>query len=263
MEGENIESPEADDSANLNSGNNVSNTTSSDTITIKKDSLWKYSTFVLAAILIVGAFVFFMGDKNSAGPTGNVVEQPGEQLPTQPTSKVEVNIEGAPFKGENDAPVVMVEYSDYECPFCGRFYSQTLPQIQKEYIDTGKVKLVYKDFPLSFHPNAQKAAESAECARDQKKDDGYWNMHDKIFENQQSINVENYKKWAREIGLNGAQFDSCLDSDKFASAVQKDFNEGTEDGVQGTPAFFINGKLISGAQPFSAFKQAIDAELAK
>ena len=172
-----------------------------------------------------------------------------------------INIEGAPYKGNENAPVIMVEYSDYECPFCGKFYAETLPQIESEYITSGKVKLVYKDFPLSFHPNAQKAAEAARCAGEQKGNDGYWAMHDKIFENQQALSIGSFRQWANEIGLNIQQFDSCLQSGKMAALVKKDMDEGQRDGVQGTPAFFINGRLISGAQPFSAFQQAIESEL--
>lgn len=221
-------------------------------------------TLVLSLINTFG--IFFSGSSGGdKGITGNVVKEENIPAPSATTtpepSKVKVNIDGAPVKGKKDAPVTVVEYTDYECPFCGRAFQQTYPLIKSEYIDTGKVKYVVKDFPLSFHPNAQKAAEAAHCVREQKKDDGYFEMHDKIFENQQGLSVENYKKWARELGVNGAQFDSCLDSGKMATTVRKGFQEGQNDGVQGTPAFFINGKLISGAQPYPAFKQAIDAEL--
>src|SRR3989338_2866320 len=172
---------------------------SSDTITIKKDTLWKYSTFILAAILVVGAFAYFnSGNDNNVVPSGKVVDNPGQQVAPPAPSRAEVNIEGAPFKGEDKAPVILVEYSDYQCPFCGRHYSQTYPQILKEYVDTGKVKYVMKDFPLSFHQYAQKSSEAAYCVRDQKNDDGYWAMHDKIFANQDSLSIENLKKWARE-----------------------------------------------------------------
>ena len=229
------------------------------TITIKKQDLWKYSTFLLLAILIVGAFLYFNNNSSgSAVPSGNVVQNPGEQIPSQ-GEKVNVQIGDAPVLGSKTAKVTIVEFSDYECPFCGRHFQQTYPQLKKDYIDTGKAKLVFKDFPLSFHPQAQKAAEAARCAGEQGK---YWEMHDKLFSNQESLSVENEKKWAKEIGLNSAKFDSCLDSGKYAGAVQSDSSYGQSIGVSGTPAFFINGKLISGAQPYSVFKQAIDAELA-
>jgi len=223
------------------------------TITIRKDSLWKYSTFVLAAILIIGAIAFFGKDQG----TGNSVDINGPQLPSG-EAFVNVEIGDSPVLGDKNAPVTIVEFSDYECPFCGRHYLQTFPQLKKEYIETGKVKLVFKDFPLSFHPNAQKAAEAARCAGEQSK---YWEMHDLLFSNQEKLGIENYKKWAREIGVDGAKFDSCLSSGKYASDVQADLAYGSQIGVSGTPGFFVNGKKISGAQPYIVFKQAIDAEL--
>lgn len=235
---------------------------SNDAITIKKDTLWKYSTFILLAIIIIGGFVWYNEDKNFPGaPTGQVINEPGTGQQAQAPSKVQVKIDGYPIKGKSNAPITIVEYSDYQCPFCERFFSETLPSIEKEYIDTGKAKIVFKDFPLSFHQFAQKAAEAAHCAREQKGDDGYWAMHDKIFSNQKSLSLENLNVWARELNLNGVAFTDCLGSGKMAGIVQKGFKEGQEDGVQGTPAFFINGKLLSGAQPFSAFKNVIDTEL--
>ncbi len=174
----------------------------------------------------------------------------------------ETKIANAPVKGNVDAPVTIVEFSDYECPFCGKFYSESFQDIKKNYIDTGKVKLIYMDFPLTqIHPEAQKAAESARCVGEQRGDDGYFLMHDKLFENQQSLSIENYKKWARELGVNGAEFDSCLDDGKYASDVQADANYGATLGVSGTPAFFINGASVSGAQPYSVFEQIIESQL--
>ncbi|MBS3128381.1 DsbA family protein [Candidatus Woesearchaeota archaeon] len=164
------------------------------------------------------------------------------------------------FKGNANAPVTIIEFSDFQCPFCKRFYEDTLPQLLKEYVDTGKAKFVYRDYPLDFHPQAQKAAEAAECAGDQGK---FWEMHDKLFENQQSLSVENHKKWATELDLDTTKFNDCLDTGKNAEEVQKDLAEGSAAGVSGTPGFFVNNQIISGAVPFAVFKEAIDAELAK
>ena len=161
-------------------------------------------------------------------------------------------------KGDEDAPVTIVEWSDFECPFCERFYQQTLPSIEEEYIKTGKVKLVYRDFPLSFHANSQKAAEAAECAGEQGK---YWEMHNLLFGQGVQGGVAGFKQYAKTLNLNSAKFDTCLDSGAMAEEVQKDMADGAAVGIQGTPGFLINGKLISGAQPFSVFKQVIDAEL--
>tara|TARA_Y100000310_G_C20683169_1_gene817314 strand:- start:63 stop:1589 length:1527 start_codon:yes stop_codon:yes gene_type:complete len=171
---------------------------------------------------------------------------------------VDVSEDNDPFLGDENAPVVIVSFEDYECPFCKRSFDQVLPQLKTEYIDTGKVKYVYRDFPLSFHPNAQKAAESAECAGDQGK---YWEMHEVIFNNQQAISVNDLKTYATQLGLDSNTFNSCLDSGEKTSEVQNDFNEGQNYDVSGTPTFFINGKRLVGAQPYSSFKSLIDQEL--
>ena len=164
------------------------------------------------------------------------------------------------FFGDENAPVTIIEFSDYQCPFCERFWSETLPSIKSEYIDTGKVKFVYRDFPLNaLHPMAESAALAAECAGEQG-DEAYFKYHDKIFENQQSLSVENLKKWAKELGYN---IDSCLDSKKYLSEVNGDLSDGQSAGISGTPGFLINGIKLSGAQPFSAFKQIIEQELSK
>jgi len=176
---------------------------------------------------------------------------------------VDVNIEGAYYIGNKDAKVTVVEFTDYECPFCGRHYSESYLQLKRDYIDTGKILYVVRDFPLGFHSNAQKAAEAARCVGEQKGNEGYFKMHDKLFENQQSLSIENYQRWAREIGVDGAKFDSCLSSGKYFDAVQSDEKYGQTLGVSGTPSSFINGVQIEGAVPYSSFKQAIEAELAK
>lgn len=175
--------------------------------------------------------------------------------------KVKVEIGDSPKKGSESAKVVLVEFTDYQCPFCSRYYEQTYKNLIKDYVETGKVLIVIKDFPLNFHDQAQKAAESAHCAREQLGDDGYFKMHDKLFENQASLSVENEKKWAREIGLDGEKFDSCLDGGKYSEVVNKDVSYGSSLGVSGTPSFFVNGIPLSGALPYQSFKQLIDKEL--
>lgn len=223
------------------------------TITIKKDDLWRYSTLVLIAVVIIGGIFIFTGNggENGVQPT----------QPTQQQGKVSASIDDDAFIGSEDAPVTIIEFSDYQCPFCGRFWSQTLPLIKSEYIDTGKVKLVYRDFPLdSIHPFATPAAEAAECVRDEAggSDEAYFDYHDKIFANQASLSESSLKQWAQELGYN---IDSCLSSGKFKAEVQKDLADAQSAGGRGTPFFVINGIPISGAQPFSVFQQAIESEL--
>jgi protein-disulfide isomerase len=194
-----------------------------------------------------------------------VVDVGGELAPTPsappaaaPTVNMEALMDDDAVKGDPNAPVTIIEFSDFECPFCSRFYSQTLSQIDEKYIKTGKVKLVFRDFPLSFHPQAQKAAEAAECAGEQGK---YYEMHDALFEKGVTGGVDSFKMFAKELKLDSAKFDKCLDSGEQAAEVRKDFNDGGRAGVQGTPGFFVNGKSVSGAQPFSVFEQLIEAEL--
>ena len=163
-----------------------------------------------------------------------------------------------PVRGDPDAPVTIVEWSDFQCPFCGRFYRDTLPLIEQNYIDTGKVRLVYRDYPLPFHPQAQKSAEAAECAGDQGM---YWEMHDKIFDNQNDLSVDNLKQWAADIGLDTQEFNDCLDSGEKAVETQQDMTAGKNAGIKGTPGFIINGELVSGAQPYAVFEQAIEKAL--
>ncbi len=225
------------------------------TITIKKDDLWKYSTFVLIAVVIVGGFFVFTGD--NSGATGSAVQGP----PTQP-SAVSASADDDAFLGEENAPVTIIEFSDYQCPFCGRFWSQTLPLLKSEYIDTGKVKFVYRDFPLdSIHPFATPAAIAAECVRETAggSDEVYFEYHDKIFAGQQSLSNDNLKAWAQEMGYD---IGSCLDSQKYLDEVRKDLSDAQAAGGRGTPYFVINGKPLSGAQPFSVFQQIIESELA-
>jgi len=178
---------------------------------------------------------------------------------TLPTEKVDASPDNDAVLGDVNAPVTIIEFSDFECPFCERFYTETLPLLKTNYIDTGKVKLIYRDYPLDFHPMAQKSAEAAECVRAKGGDEGFWKYHDKIYENQASLTNDNLKKWAKELGYN---IDTCLDSGEKTSEVLKDLSDGESYGVTGTPTFFINGQVIEGAYPYATFQEVIDAELA-
>lgn len=168
--------------------------------------------------------------------------------------------EGDWFRGDPNAPVTLVEFSDYQCPFCSRHVSQTAPLIEDQYVKKGLVKHVFKDFPLnSIHPQAAKAAEAAQCAGAQQQ---FWAMHDKLFALQQAWSgkteaPEIFKEYAVDLGLDSAAFNECLDSGQFAAEVAKDLQEGAQSGVTGTPAFFINAWFVSGAQSFEVFQQTI------
>jgi protein-disulfide isomerase len=169
---------------------------------------------------------------------------------------VEVAAAGRPEKGGKNASVTIIEFSDYECPFCKRAEG-VVDQVMSAYGD--KVKVVFRDFPLPFHANARPAAEAANCAAAQGK---FWEYHGKLFANQAALSPDNLNSYATEIGLDQTKFAECVAQKPFAAAIDKDIADGQKVGVSGTPAFFINGRMLSGAQPFEKFKELIDEELA-
>lgn len=179
--------------------------------------------------------------------------------------RAKVDIAGGVVLGSSEAPLTLVEFSDYQCPFCRRFHDQTFSQLKKSYIDTGKVRYVFRDFPLDrIHPQARKAAEAAHCVGDQGK---YWQIHDLLFQNQQRLQPDDLKSYARKLGLDMSAFETCFDKHKYASRVQQNLNDGLRAGVRGTPSFVlgktgdggtVDGLMITGARPFADFKQVID-----
>ncbi len=242
---------------------------------------------LIAALLISGSVVFYSLNTDGLGAN---IKQAGDPVVGE---KIAVSVDDDPMLGNSKAKITLVEFSDFQCFYCRRFWGEAFQQIKSEYIDTGKVRFVYRDFPLSFHPAAQPAAEAAECADEQGK---FWEMHDKIFQEQDkqgtgtiTFGVTELKKWASQIGLDSAKFNQCLDSGKYKSEAEKDVADGSSYGVSGTPGFILmkgneteidtgliadaqnknqyivpmpNGNyFISGAQPFSVFKAVIDEEL--
>ena len=207
---------------------------------------------IVAGLLIAGAVVYSNAPRSTS--------------PDRNTAAIGGSIAGDlsdddPLLGDPQAPVTMVEFGDFQCPFCRRLFETTLSDIKEKYVATGKVKFIYRDFPLSsIHSEAEKAAEAGECADEQGK---FWALHDLLYERQDALGVANYKKWAAEIGLNAQQFNECLDSGKYAEEVAKDLADGQAAGVNGTPATFINGRLVSGAVPFAQFEVIIEEELKK
>ena len=170
-------------------------------------------------------------------------------------TRFRAEIKGAPMKGAKDAPVTIVQFSDFQCPFCSRV-EPTVAKVMDEY--KGKVRVVWRDLPLPFHPNAMPAAIAARAAGEQGK---FWEMHDKIFADQAHMDRATYEKYAGELGLNMGKFKAALDANKGKEAIEADSAAGGKIGARGTPAFFINGKFLSGAQPFESFKAKIDEEL--
>ena len=219
---------------------------------------------VVLAGAIIAAAVIYAGNPRSGAPAPSPGTAPRENIAGNAGDLADDD----PLLGNPEAPVTVVEFSDFQCPFCRQLWRDALPQIKEKYIKTGKVKFVYRDFPIvSIHDMAQTYAEAAECADEQGK---FWLMHDTIFEEQDrrgqgtvsGISATDVKRWAKEIGLDGNAFDECLNSEKYRTEVERDLAAGQGAGVSGTPATFINGRLISGAVPFPQFEAAIDAALA-
>lgn len=249
---------------------------------VKKSTI---NVLIITIIMITGVAAFFAGsyvsnfnsDKISQEELDNAIAKLElkileKQLPTnQPTLPLKISSGNNPVIGNPDAPITIIEFSDFQCPFCAKFHIDTLPSIMNEYIKNGQVKLVFRDFPIqSIHPNALPASVAAECANEQEK---FKEMHDILFERQNEWNnqetsgaMELFNQYAREMELKQEQFESCLTSAKYVEEIKKDLNDGRTYGITGTPGFFIGNDEIGfvelkGAQPFESFKKVIDSQL--
>ena len=256
--------------------------TSNEKISVKKST---FNGLIIGIIVLVGITAFLAGTYTSNLNSNQISEEDLDeaiaklelkllqnQLPTkQAAAPVKISIDDDPIIGDPNAPITIVEFSDFQCPFCARFHVQTLPAIIEEYIEQGKVKLVFRDFPIqSIHPNALPASVAAECANEQGK---FKEMHDVLFEKQNEWNrietvqaLSLFSQYSADIGMGQEEFDSCLTSGKYIEEIQNDLNDGRDYGISGTPGFFIgNDKIgyveLKGAQPFESFKKIIDAQL--
>jgi len=230
-------------------------------------------------LLVVGFFGGSLWTENKLLKAGSLSTAPSTvaqagtqpQAPQQPITGV-ASVDDDPILGEKNASVTIIEFSDYECPFCKRHFDETLPQLVKNYVDTGKVKIVYRDFPLSFHdPMATKEAVAANCAREQGGDSKYFQYHDEIFtrtiSNGNGLSEADLTSIATDLGLNLNSFNTCLLDPAQTDEVKKDIADGTAAGASGTPTFMIgkttangeiDGALVVGAQPYAAFQAIID-----
>lgn len=259
-----------------------SNQSSDGKITVKKST---FNGLVIGLIVVVGIAAFFAGSYFSNHNSDQISEKDLEdamaklelkilqnKLPTQqPKLPVKISADNDPTIGSPDAPITIIEFSDFQCPFCAKFYVQTLPSIMEEYIEQGKVKLVFRDFPIqNIHPNALPASVAAECANDQGK---FKEMHDVLFDSQSqwskqetSSAISMFVQYASSIQLDEEEFTSCLTGGKHIDEIRKDLEDGRNYGVSGTPGFFVGNDEIGyvelkGAQPFDSFKKIIDAQL--
>lgn len=234
------------------------------------------SVLIALSILISGGTIKIKGF-NSTNTLGVQASAPPTQeaaAPEPSVGPVKVSLDDDPVLGNPNAPVTIVEFSDYECPFCKRHYDQTHAQLKKNYIDSGKVKLVFRDLPLSFHdPMATTEAIAANCAKEQGGDTAYYKFHDIMFEkttsNGSGLTKDQLNQFALDQGLNQANFKTCVDSQKYKDEVSKDLADAANAGATGTPSFIIGkskgteieGKLVVGAQPYSVFQSEIDSLL--
>jgi len=246
-----------------------------DTVTFKTSHF--YAVLVLFAFAIGILVGYFAWGRTPAAVPVVVTQVAAPQPQAAATSVPEqvqysIPVEGFPSIGPDDAPITIVEFSDYQCPYCTRWHEQTYQQLMDAY--PGKIRFVYRNYPLSFHQNAMLSAQAALCAGDQNQ---YWAYHDKLFAEKALINnaegttleIASYVKFAGELGLDTGALETCLSSEKHKDAVQADMDfagtlpaENGEPAVSGTPTFFINGRRLVGAYPLASFKQIIDAQLA-
>lgn len=215
---------------------------------------------VVAGVIIAAALFFRTGGNaptNQQAVASRAPAVAGEQI-----INVDVKInDNDPFLGKADAPVTMVEFSDFQCPFCKQYHDTTFQKIKQTYIDTGKVKYVFKDFPLSqIHPRAQASSEAAQCAYDQGK---FWEYGDILFKNQGALTDDNLKQYAVDLKLDTTTFNECFSSGKHRADVSSDQQDGIAAQVTGTPGFAINGRRLDGAQPWEKFQSIIEEALAK
>ncbi len=251
-------------------------------ISVKKST---FNGLIIGLILAVGVAAFFAGSYTSNLNSNQISEEDLQeeiaklelkilqnQLPIEQSKIVtKISADNDPIIGDPDAPITIIEFSDFQCPFCARFYTQTLPLIHEKYIETGKVKLVFRDFPIqSIHPNAVPASVASECANEQGK---FKEMHDMLIEKQNEWNRQEiadalslFSQYATKIQLQQETFDSCLISGKYVEEISKDLKDGKDYGVSGTPGFFVGNDQIgyveiAGAQPFESFKKIIDTQL--
>lgn len=212
--------------------------------------------FVFVAGLGLG---YILWGRNNSSSTVNVAIATSTPSVTQATKRYDVPVGNNPYLGSENAAVTIIEFGDYECPYCKEWYLQVYPQIMSAY--SGKIRFVFRDFPLSsIHADALPAAEAADCAGEQGK---YWAFHDKLLSGGLTLGMDAYTTYAKNLGLNLDTFNTCVQTNKYENQVETNVTFATNLGIQSTPTFFINGIAVVGAQSFDVFKQIIDQELSK
>jgi protein-disulfide isomerase len=234
-----------------------------DTIIFKRSHFYSvltvlaFATGVLLGYVVWGVNTAVAPPQTASDTSGTVIQLPTAEQQQQDFQRYDIPTENAYALGPADAPITIVEFSDYQCPFCRRWHDEVYEPLLAAY--PGKIRLVYRHLPLtSIHPDAMSAAEAAMCAGEQ---DAYWPFHEKLFSSE-SLGNSTYIQYAQDLGLDMGTFESCLSDHKYQQAVQADSDFAINLGIRSTPTFFINGLAIVGAQPLDVFKQVIDKELA-
>lgn len=238
-------------------------------IAFKKDQFYTVMIIIAFAVGILTGYFIWGQDRSpevlvpvadAAAPAQPEAAAANNAAPAeqQEVTRYDIPTEGFPYEGPADAPIVIVEFSDFQCPYCTKWHNETYKPLLEAYPD--QIKLVYRNFPLtSIHPDAYLAAEAAMCAGDQ---DSYWPYHEALFESKYGLSEDALKLYGEELGLDMDTFNSCLDGREYEDFVRADMNFAVELGVSSTPTFFVNGLAVVGAQPIQVFQQIIDAELA-
>jgi protein-disulfide isomerase len=231
----------------------------SETVVFKRSHFYAIMVvFSFAVGILVGYVAWGRGGTTQQAAAAPAQAQAADPAANPTYTRYDIPTDGFPSLGPADAPITLVEFSDYQCPFCKRWYDETYQQLLAAY--PGQIRMVYRQLPLtSLHPDAMSAAIASMCANDQ---DAFWPFHDKLFSDEYGFGRDAYVKYAADLELDTDTFKTCLDSGKFDDTIQKDMAFSLNLGVQSTPTFFINGLAVVGAQPMSVFKQVIDKELA-
>jgi protein-disulfide isomerase len=235
-----------------------------DVLVFKRSHFYSVLTVLAFAVgVLVGYIVWGVSPTQNGSPVSQTDAQASRGIAEAPVTEApqfiryDIPSEGFPSIGPNDAPITIVEFSDYQCPYCRRWHQQVYESLLAAY--PGKIKLVYRHLPLtSIHPDAFGAAEAAMCAGEQ---DAYWAYHEKLFASE-SLGSEVYDQYALDLSLNMNDFQTCMETEKYKQAIEADSDFAVDLGVRSTPTFFINGLALVGAQPLDVFKQVIDKELA-
>lgn len=212
---------------------------------------------------------FFRSNVEGYDSEGSAVAPSRGSQGSAPTPTVEVSADDDPWLGAEDAKVTVIEFSDYQCPFCRKYWTESYPQLKEDFIDTGKIKYVFRDFPLNFHPSATLASIAGNCIAEQKGNEGYFEFHDIVFSEQAKqgqstiqFTESDVMSWVNQIdGIDKDKFDTCYNDPAQKAEVDADMADGAAAGVSGTPSFFINGKMLVGAQPYSVIKAEIEKAL--